>query len=217
MIIFKTVNLKYLSMNLVGLSLFSTSLVSNTLFKLSPDRNKVLLNESEQSIPSKIIEEKEKKPIDYKTLLGGGKVSLIDQIEEDIDVYFFIEKEKRFSAWNMVVPIIITRDKKTTYQYKRGHFALQGSGTGLSKMDSIILYLKRHENKGYKIDIKVRVVDANMLSSFEYHDSRVEIEDLIESSYDLCYYQKNEFKWVYKQYVELLEKRGLEHPLYYLA
>ncbi|MGY0425694.1 MAG: hypothetical protein ACWIPI_02545, partial [Polaribacter sp.] len=83
-----------------------------------------LIIENESATP---IEEK---PIfkDYKTTLGGWNIDLIDKINENVIVYFFIQKTKDSSAWNLVAPVILEKSTGKINQYGLGYFALEGSG-----------------------------------------------------------------------------------------
>ena len=158
----------------------------------------------ENKVPEKIITLH--KPKDYKTTLGGTKINLIDKMIGDLSVYLFIEKEKKNSSWNMVVPVIIEKNTNKMYQYKKGCFALEGSGGGLSNTSSIIRYLKLHTEKGYNVSIAPKVTENKLLNDFDFIDSQINLDTLIEKSTDLILYRKNEFKWIYSQYEKLISK-----------
>jgi len=145
-------------------------------------------------------------PKDYKTTLGGTKINLIDKMIGNLSVYLFIEKEKENNFWNMVVPVIIEKNTNKMYQYKNGCFALEGSGGGLSNTSSIIRYLKLHTEKGYNVSIAPKVIENELLNNFNFIDSQVNLDTLIEKSTDLILYRKNEFEWIYFQYEKLISE-----------
>ena len=160
--------------------------------------------------PEKIIDKPQ--PKDYKTTLGGTKISLIEKLNGDLTAYLFIEKNKilEHSAWNMVVPVIIESRTKIMYQYTNGGFALEGSGGGLSNTRSLLRYLKLHMDKGFNVLLIPKVIDNDLLDNFKFIDSGVDLDILIKNSTDLILYRKNEFEWIYSQYKELLSELNLE-------
>src|SRR5690606_7222639 len=130
--------------------------------------------------------------------------------KDDLIVYLFIQKERKFSTWNLVAPIILEKSTGKINQYGLGYFALQGTGGGLSNTSSILFLLKNHKNKGFKVSILPKIVDSELLGNYEYVDSGVKLSDLIENSFDLISYRKEPFDWIYKRYIELLQKYDLE-------
>ena len=191
------------------------TIASFNLFSISINRGK---NEGEIQ-----LEEKEGKELhvankipefmDNKTTLGGWNINLVNKISDDIIVYFFIQKEKSYSSWNLVAPVILEKSTGKIYQYGLGYFALEGCGGGLRNTKSIIYNLKRHMEKGFQVSIIPKVVDNALLRSFEYVDSGTRLSDLLEKSTDLISYRKDTFEMIYKQYQELLDKNGIEQTL----
>ena len=190
------INLNY---NGIKNTIASFSLLNINIGKKVENRKVV-----ENKIPEKIITHH--KPKDYKTTLDGTKINLIEKMIGDLSVYLFIEKEKEHSFWNMVVPVIVEKNTKKMYQYKNGCFALEGSGGGLRNTRSIIRYLKLHTEKGYNVSITPRVTENELLHDFSFIDSQINLDILIEKSTDLILYRKNEFKWIYSQYEELINE-----------
>ncbi len=182
---------------------------SFTLFNF--DFGKKEKNKLDEFPQEKIFKESVEKyePTDYKTTLGGTKISLIDKINEDLCAYLLIEKNKEHSAWNMVILVIIGKDTGLMYQYSNGCFALEGSGGGLSNTRSILRYLKLHKNKGFDVSIIPKVVDNDLLKKFEYVDGGVYLSTILKNSIDLILYRKNEFEWIYFQYQELIKELNL--------
>ncbi|MCL6220418.1 hypothetical protein [Zunongwangia pacifica] len=188
--------------------------IKNTLssvFNIPIDRGLNKEN-SELEMENESIIEIEDKPIfkDYKTTLGGWNIDLIDKINDNVIVYFFIQKTKDSSAWNLVAPVILEKSTGKINQYGLGYFALEGSGGGLSNMSSIMFYLKKHREKGYEVSLLPKIVENKLLSDYEFVDSGIKLTDLTENSIDLINYRKESFKWIYKQYNELLSKYELE-------
>jgi hypothetical protein len=167
---------------------------------------------SELIIENESITQIEQKPVfkDYKTTLGGWNIDLIDKINDNIIVYFFIQKTKDSSAWNLVAPVIIEKSTGKISQYGLGYFALEGSGGGLSNMSSIMYYLKKHREKGYEVSLLPKIVENELLSNYEFVDSGIKLTDLTENSISLINYRKEAFEWIYKQYNELVVEYGLE-------
>ena len=188
------------------------TLASFSIFSISINRGENKKNdEPKEEIELKIIEEKQKlRFIDYKTTLGRSGIDLIEKIDDDILVYFFIQKDKDSSAWNLVVPVILEKSTGKINQFGQGYFALEGSGGGLSNTDSIMYHLKNHKERGYRVSIIPKVVDNKLLDDFEYVDSNVKLSNLIENSIDLINYRKNSFEWIFRKYAELMRKYKLE-------
>lgn len=179
--------------------------VFNVSFHKQREVSKISDNIEEKPMSSKKI-----KPTDHKTTLGGWNLDIIDKIKDDLIVYLFIQKERKFSTWNLVAPIILEKSTGKINQYGLGYFALQGTGGGLSNTSSMLFLLKNHKNKGFKVSILPKIVDSELLGNYEYVDSGVKLSDLIENSFDLISYRKEPFDWIYKQYIELLQKYDLE-------
>ncbi|MDU1905564.1 MAG: hypothetical protein E6772_12345 [Dysgonomonas sp.] len=179
--------------------------MSNTL--LSFNLNFFAKNKEIEQIEEDVTNVDDRKEFkDIKTLLGGSHSRLIEKINDDIITYLFIEKDKKGSEWNSVVPVIIEKSTNKTTQFGIGYFALEGSGSGLSHMDSLIYYLKKHIDRGYQVYILPKIVDNELLNYYQYFDSNIRLSTLIENSIDLINYQKDSFKWIYRQYQELLRK-----------
>ena len=137
---------------------------------------------------------------DYKTTLGGWETDLIEKINDDLIAYLFIQKERESSAWNLVAPVLLEITTGRIIQYGLGYFALQGCGGGLNNTSSILYYLNKHQEKGYKIYIAPKVVNTKLLRSFEFIDSGTTLGNLLDNSIDLINYRKGRCEWIYKQY-----------------
>lgn len=170
------------------------------------------------NIPISINKGKEKKKIkpeisepikmpeytDRKSTLNGWRVDLIENINEDVILYLFIQKDVQYSAWNLLMPILLHRISGKIYQYDFNCFVLQGVGGGLSNTVNFFYYLRQLKQKGFQVSIVAKVTDSNLMNSFEYADSGIKLNDLIESSVDLINYRKNEFMSIYEKYQELI-------------
>jgi hypothetical protein len=189
------------SFNLLNIS-FNFYKIKSASFELS-DTNPIELVQLTEK------EAKQRKYLDYKTTLGGWNINLIDNIEDDIIAYLFIQKEPESSAWNLIAPILLEKSTGKINQYGLGYFALQGCGGGLSNTSSIMYHLKKHKEKGYKASVVPKVVDNQLLNSFQYADSGTTLTDLLESSTDLINYRKDKFEWIYMKYSQLTMKYEL--------
>ncbi|GAB1856142.1 hypothetical protein MHTCC0001_09770 [Flavobacteriaceae bacterium MHTCC 0001] len=198
-------------MNIFNLSFngIKNTLNSFSVFNISFNKKEEISKISE-NVEERPVSLKEKAPSDYKTTLGGWNLNIIDKIEDDLIVYLFIQKETKSSAWNLVAPIVLEKSTGKINQYGLGYFALQGMGGGLSNTSSLFFRLKNHKSKGFKVSILPKIVNSELLSKYEYVDGGVKLSDLIENSLDLINYRKEPFDWIYKQYIELLEKYNLE-------
>jgi hypothetical protein len=154
--------------------------------------------------------EVKKKYYDNKTTLGGWALNEINKFNEDITVYIFIQKQKTFSAWNLVAPFFIGLESKKTIQFGLGYFALEGSGGGLSKTEMLMFHLNKHKQKGYNVNMLPMVIESELLENFEYVDSGVTLSNLLENAIPLINYRKDSFEWIYKQYNELVDEYELE-------
>ncbi|MGB3468645.1 MAG: hypothetical protein WBA74_25395 [Cyclobacteriaceae bacterium] len=144
---------------------------------------------------------------DYKTTLCRWDIKLIDEVEDDVTLYLFIQKRtEKISSWNLITPVVLENTTGKISQFDSGCFALQGSGGGLSNTRLLMYYLQLHREKGFKVYVVPKVVDNQLLDSFEYTDSGTTLSDILHNSTDLINYQKNQFKWIYKQYLYLIEK-----------
>lgn len=149
----------------------------------------------------------EKKLNDRKSLLGGWQTYEVNQLSCDLNAYLFVQKQTQsYSAWNLVVPIIHERETNRIFQFGIGYFALEGCGGGLGNTDTLIGRLIRLSEKGIKVNLIPRVIDAELLDKFEYLDSGLKLSDLIENSIDLINYKDGKFKWIYKNYIEIVKK-----------
>jgi hypothetical protein len=142
---------------------------------------------------------------DYKTTLGSGSFDRIDDFSEEVYAYFFIEKNKQHDAWNLVNPVIVEKESGKKIEFGLSGFALEGCGGGLNNMKSLINRLKKLERKGVKVSFIPKVVDNEKLNAFQYIDSGVVIDDLIQSI-DLINYRKNEFEWIFQTYDEIVNE-----------
>ena len=94
--------------------------MSNTL--LSFNLNFFAKNKEIEQIEEDVTNVDDRKEFkDIKTLLGGSHSRLIEKINDDIITYLFIEKDKKGSEWNSVVPVIIEKStNKTKINYLLG-------------------------------------------------------------------------------------------------
>jgi hypothetical protein len=160
-------------------------------------------------IPTKPIKVKKEVFNDLKTTLSGSKVDIVENIKTNLTVYFFIEKESECGIRHSVVPVLLEDTTSEYYQFNSAYFDLQGSGTGLGKVDSLMYYLKKLMKRGYKAELAIRVVDNELLNRFRYIDSKVSLNYLIENSTPLIMYRKDDLKDIYNQYQELIKKHDL--------
>ena len=71
------------------------------------------------------------------------------------------------------------------------------------------IYLEKHINKGYNVTILPKVIESTYLDDFQYLDSNVKIETLLENSIDLINYRKGKLDWIFKEYIRLSNKYSL--------
>ncbi|GIQ57863.1 hypothetical protein Flavo103_09990 [Flavobacterium collinsii] len=184
------------------------SLFSLTLFNVSNNFNNKEKNEALNLETTQIIEKITFK--EPKTTLSTNHFDLLDKINGDVIVYLFIQNEKNSSAWNLISPIVKEKETGRIFQFGLGYFALQGSGGGLSNTCSLFRYLRKLKDKGGQVDILPKIAKTSLMSDFEYFDSGIKLQDLIDSSVDLINYRKESFLWIYLEYQRLLEKHKLD-------
>jgi hypothetical protein len=159
------------------------------------------------AIPVEEVRASEKKLNDRKSLLEGWQTYEVNQLSNDLNAYLFIQKQTQsYSAWNLVVPVIQEKETNRVFQFGTGYFALEGRGGGLGNTDTLIGRLMHLSEKGIKVNIIPRVVDAELLQQFEYLDSGVKLSDLIENSIDLINYKHGKFEWIYKNFRKIVAK-----------
>lgn len=180
------------------------SLYSFTFFNLSTNFKKKEKSETLNLETTKIIF---KEP---KTTLSTNHFDLLSKINGNVIVYLFIQKERSSSAWNLISPII--KEKKTgkTFQFGLGYFALQGSGGGLSNTCTLFSHLRKLKDKGFQVDILPKIAETSLMSDFEYLDSRIKLQDLLDNSIDLINYRNESFSWIYQEYQRLIKKHKLD-------
>ncbi|KFF11149.1 hypothetical protein [Flavobacterium hydatis] len=194
-----------INLNLNGIS---NTLNENNFLNVSVNLNRKKEEETvEPAIPI-VIETPTFK--DRKTTLETSDIELIKKIKDDVIVYLFIQKEKDYSAWSSIAPVIIEKGSGKTYQYRSINFALEGAGGGLSSTSSLFYYLRKHIEKGFQVLIAPKVTDNSLMKAFEYVDSGVKLNDLLDKSIDLHSYRKHSFEYIYQQYQELITKHKLE-------
>jgi hypothetical protein len=145
---------------------------------------------------------------DLKTTLCSQDIGMINKINSDINVYLFIQKQPENSAWNLVMPVVHERETNRIYQYTLGYFALQGSGGGLNSTKFLIETSKTLTNKSIKVGIIPKVLDNELINGFQYADSGITLNHLIEQSTDLMNYRKGVFEWIYRTLNDILEKNN---------
>ena len=133
----------------------------------------------------------------------------IGDLKENITIYLFIQKTPTSGAWNLVVPVVKGDESKRFLEFALGSFALQGCGGGLNNTDTLFYYLEKHINKGYNVTILPKVIESTYLDDFQYLDSNVKIETLLENSIDLINYRKGKLDWIFKEYIRLSNKYSL--------
>lgn len=184
-----------------------STLSSFNLFNISFNKKEEIQNQVNVEFPPL---ETKKEIKDYKTLLHGSNINVIEKMNNDLTVYLFIQKDKDSSAWNLVVPVILERVTGKITQFGQGYFALEGSGGGLGNTDMLLYFLRRHKDKGFAVSIRPMIVNNELLNGFEYVDSGVKLTDLLDNPIELMNYQKGPFKWIYNQYAELIEKYDVQ-------
>lgn len=152
-----------MSFNMIKTSVLTSTFISVSfnLFNIKINLNKKDLSSKESNMIND-VEEIKLQPYDiykeYKTLLGGSEVDKILNFKEDVNAYLFICKETRSSAWHLVTPIIQGVNSKKVLQYRRGCFALQGCGGGLSCTKSLIFYLRKIVEEGYQVNYIPKII-----------------------------------------------------------
>lgn len=191
---------------------FSNTISAFNLFNFSINLNKknakVQLH-PEESVQKEITNNEINKWRDYKTALHGGEISYIGDLKENITIYLFIQKTPTSGAWNLVVPVVKGDESQRFLEFALGSFALQGCGGGLNNTDTLFYYLEKHINKGYNVTILPKVIESTYLDDFQYLDSNVKIETLLENSIDLINYRKGKLDWIFKEYIRLSNKYSL--------
>lgn len=143
-----------------------------------------------------------------KTTLSTKHFDLLNKINGNVIVYLFIQKER--STWNLISPIVKEKETGKFFQFSLGDFALQGTGGGLSNMCSLFSYLKKLKDRGGQVDILPKITENSLMRDFEYFDSGIQLQDLIDCSIDLINYRKDSFLWIYQEYQRLLVKHKLD-------
>jgi len=184
------------------------SILSFTFFNLSnnfnkKEKSKILNLESTETIDRINFTES-------KTTLSTNQFHLIDNINDNVIVYLFIQKDKKSSAWNLIAPIVEEKRTGKIFQFALGYFALQGSGGGISNLCSLFSHLRNLKERGFKVDILPKIADTSLINDFEYIDSGIKLQDLLNDSIDLINYRKEKFSEIYKEYIRLIEKHNLE-------
>lgn len=145
-----------------------------------------------------------------KTTLSTNHFDLLSKINKNVIVFLFIQKDRSNSTWNLISPIVKEKDTGKFFQFGLGYFALQGSGGGLSNTCSLFSHLKKLKNRGFQVDILPKIAETSLMSDFEYLDSGIKLQDLIDNSIDLINYREKSFSWIYQEYQRLLEKHKLD-------
>lgn len=184
------------------------SILSFTFFNLSnnfnkKEKSKILNLESTETIDRINFTES-------KTTLSTNQFHLIDNINDNVIVYLFIQKDKKSSAWNLIAPIVEEKRTGKIFQFALGYFALQGSGGGISNICSLFSHLRNLKERGFKVDILPKIADTSLINDFEYIDSGIKLQDLLNDSIDLINFRKEKFSEIYKEYIRLIEKHNLE-------
>lgn len=184
------------------------SMFSFTFFNLSnnfneKEKSKILNLESVATIEKAIYREP-------KTTLSTNHFDLIDKINSNVIVYLFIQKDRSNSAWNLISPIVHEKETGKIFQFGLGYFALQGSGGGLSNISSLFSHLKKLKYSGFQVDILPKITDNSLMSDFEYLDSGIKLQDLLDNSIDLINYRNESFSWIYQEYQRQLKKHKLD-------
>ncbi|MFV0581176.1 MAG: hypothetical protein ACK5N4_03945 [Parabacteroides gordonii] len=202
------------------ISLFQFSVASNailsinlSLFTFNKSEQKQSIIEVEEDGFQKEDQKKETLPSknDYKTLLYGSHADRIEEFNENVNAYFFICRDRISGiAWHWVAPIIQGVTSQKTLQYALGGFALEGCGGGLNATKSIIFHLKQLEKRGYLVNYVPRLINNELLHSFQFVDTTIKLQDLITESVDLILYREDKFKYIFKQYEEILSSYKLD-------
>jgi hypothetical protein len=183
----------------IDASLVNVNLVNATISKKDNEKY------SSPSISNDDGDTKKPKHVDYKTTLGSWGINEIDKITDDVNTYFFIQKNKESSSWNLVAPIVFEKSTKRIIQYGLGYFALEGFGGGLNNTKQLISKLMSIRSKGIKVNFIPRVIDNELIRAFQYVDSNVTLDNLIDRSTDLLSYDKREFIYIRKTYDEIMK------------
>ena len=201
------VNLKPNSM--INLNNFTA--VKNTLFSINFFGSLSNVDKKKNTCkfePSSDSDSEESKPIkltDHKTTLNGYSFNYIKEINKDIVVFIFIQKEKEYSSRHIVAPLIKECITRRTIQFNLCTFSLEGIGGGLGKTETLFHFLKLHFDKGFKVSVIPKVVNSQILNDFQYFDSGLKYQDLVDSSIDLVNYRKGSLEYVFRQYSKLIK------------
>lgn len=196
-------NFSQLKNTLNSFNIFNISFSLNKVLKVDETNNDKFVDNKEEIIQLPIYK-------DYKTTLDGGYINLIQNLDKDILIYLFIEKERINGAWNLVAPIVISQDtNEVLLQYGLHYFALQGCGGGHNNTKSLLYHAKKLQDKGYKVQIYPKVVKSKLISDFEYWDSEVNLNNLKNNSIHLFNYRKDIFESIYSTYIRLMNKNNL--------
>lgn len=145
-----------------------------------------------------------------KTTLSTNHFNLLNKINGNVIVYLFIQKNRSSSAWNLIAPVVLEKETGKFFQFGLGYFSLQGSGGGLSNTCSLFSHLRKLKERGFQVEILPKIVRTSLMSDFEYLDSGIKLQDLLDSSIDLINYRKESFSWIYQEYQRLVEKHKLD-------
>lgn len=152
-----------------------------------------------------------RKKREYKNILEISKIKLIENYNEDICIYFFIQKESsNHSSWNLILPLVKGLNTNRLLQYRLGNFCLQGGG-GLLTTKNIFYSANKLREKGYKVYSSAKVIDNNLLHDFLYLDTELTLNNLDEKSELLYHYCKTDpFEWIFNQYKNLVKENSFD-------
>lgn len=190
---------------------FSLNQLKNTINSFNIFNISINLDKSKNDINLKeniIIEEKVKEPIkrDHKTTLSGLNLDLIENFNEDVIIYLFIQKQVDSSTWNLIAPIIRGIKTNKLIQFVLGYFGLQGSGGGMNSTDSLFYHSKKLKEKGYNVNIIPKVIENKLIHDFEYFDNNLTINDLHLKSIHLFNYSKGKHSSIKDEFNRLNQK-----------
>lgn len=188
-------------------NVFKTSILPFNVLSIS--LNIYINKEKPESIISKDVTKNESlnsKQLISKTTLKKHEIGIISKIGTDVIAYLFIEKNKDRSAWNLIAPIVLEKYSGKIYQYDMNCFALEGCGGGLRNTKDIIHELKRLSQRNINVCIIPKVIDNELIHGFEYNDSDITLNHLINNSIDLINYRIGSLQWIYKQFEQINEE-----------
>ena len=174
-------------------------------------KNEIISTEIELTQKNDEKEIMPRKKREYKNILEISKIKLIENYNEDICIYFFIQKESsNHSSWNLILPLVKGLNTNRLLQYRLGNFCLQG-GSRLLATKNIFYSANKLRKKGYKVYSSAKIIDNNLLDDFLYLDTELTLNSLDKKSELLYHYCKiDPFEGIFNQYKNLVKENSFD-------